>query len=97
MRGEHASAEQLAAAATAVRRWTTIVTGGPGTGKTTTVARMLALVADQAAARGERISVALTAPTGKAASRLQEAVTKELDDPGPAYPTRSPCSAGRRA
>jgi exodeoxyribonuclease V alpha subunit len=78
VRGERASDEQLAAAAAAVRRWTTIVTGGPGTGKTTTVARMLALVADQAAARGERISVALTAPTGKAASRLQEAVTEEL-------------------
>ena len=61
-----------------MRRWTTILTGGPGTGKTTTVARMLALLADQAAARGERISVALTAPTGKAASRLQEAVTAEL-------------------
>ncbi len=78
VRGEHASAEQLTAAAAAVRRWTTIVTGGPGTGKTTTVARILALVADQAAARGERISVALTAPTGKAASRLQEAVNEEL-------------------
>jgi exodeoxyribonuclease V alpha subunit len=78
VRGEHASDEQLVAAAAAVRRWTTIVTGGPGTGKTTTVARMLALIADQAAARGDRISVALTAPTGKAASRLQEAVTNEL-------------------
>jgi exodeoxyribonuclease V alpha subunit len=78
VRGEHASDEQLAAAAAAVRRWTTIVTGGPGTGKTTTVARMLALLADQAVARGERLSVALTAPTGKAASRLQEAATDEL-------------------
>jgi exodeoxyribonuclease V alpha subunit len=77
-RGTHASDEQLAAAAAAVRRWTTIVTGGPGTGKTTTVARMLALVADQASARGERISVALTAPTGQAARRLQEAVIEEL-------------------
>ncbi|MEO6511755.1 MAG: exodeoxyribonuclease V subunit alpha [Nocardioides sp.] len=78
VRGEHASAEQLDAAAAAVRRWTTIVTGGPGTGKTTTVARVLALAADQAAARGERISVALAAPTGKAASRLHEAVNEEL-------------------
>jgi exodeoxyribonuclease V alpha subunit len=78
VRGTRASEEQLAAAAAAVRRWTTVVTGGPGTGKTTTVARMLALIADQAVARGERISVALTAPTGKAASRLQEAVSGEL-------------------
>jgi len=78
VRDGHASDEQMAASTAAVRRWTTILTGGPGTGKTTTVARMLALLADQAAARGERISVALTAPTGKAASRLQEAVTAEL-------------------
>ncbi len=78
VRGDHASDEQLAAAEAAVRRWTTILTGGPGTGKTTTVARMLALLADQAVARGERISVALTAPTGKAASRLHQAVTEEL-------------------
>ncbi len=62
----------------AVRQWTTVVTGGPGTGKTTTVARMLALVADQAAARGGRASIALSAPTGKAAARLQEAVEGEL-------------------
>ncbi len=75
---DHASDEQVAAAEAAVRRWTTIVTGGPGTGKTTTVARMLALLADQAVARGVRLSVALTAPTGKAASRLQEAVSDEL-------------------
>ena len=74
MRGGHASDEQVAAAESAVRGWTTILTGGPGTGKTTTVARVLALLADQAASRGERLSVALSAPTGKAASRLQEAV-----------------------
>jgi exodeoxyribonuclease V alpha subunit len=78
VQGDTASPEQLAAAAASVRRWTTVVTGGPGTGKTTTVARMLALVADQAVARGERISVALAAPTGKAASRLQEAVSQQL-------------------
>jgi exodeoxyribonuclease V alpha subunit len=78
VRGEHASPAQMTAAETAVRRWTTILTGGPGTGKTTTVARMLALLADQAVGRGERLTVALTAPTGKAASRLQEAVSEEL-------------------
>ena len=36
------------------------------------------LLADQAAARGERLSIALAAPTGKAATRLQEAVVTEL-------------------
>ena len=46
----------------AVRQWTTVITGGPGTGKTTTVARLLALLADQADHRGERLSVALSRP-----------------------------------
>jgi exodeoxyribonuclease V alpha subunit len=72
------SEEQLEAAVRAVRQWTTVITGGPGTGKTTTVARMLALLADQADHHGDRLSVALTAPTGKAAARLQEAVETEL-------------------
>ncbi len=73
------SAEQRTAAAAAAGRWTTVLTGGPGTGKTTTVARMLVLLADQAAADGGRLSVALAAPTGKAATRLQEAVLEGLD------------------
>jgi exodeoxyribonuclease V alpha subunit len=79
VRGDHLSPEQEAAAVRAVRQWTTVLTGGPGTGKTTTVARLLALVADQAEQRGRRLSIALTAPTGKAAARLQEAVVAELD------------------
>ncbi|MFC5177551.1 exodeoxyribonuclease V subunit alpha [Nocardioides taihuensis] len=74
----HLSDEQRDAAVAAVRQWTTVITGGPGTGKTTTVARMLALLADQADRRGSRLSVALSAPTGKAAARLQEAVETEL-------------------
>ena len=70
-------AEQRAAIAAAARRWTTVLTGGPGTGKTTTVAGLLAVLADQAAVRGERLSIALAAPTGKAAARLQESVDHE--------------------
>lgn len=77
--------EQRAAALMAARRWTTVLTGGPGTGKTTTVARLLALVAEQHEARhGQPPRVALAAPTGKAATRLQESVAREaarLDDP----------------
>jgi exodeoxyribonuclease V alpha subunit len=67
-------AEQRAAALAAVRQWTTVLTGGPGTGKTTTVAGLLALLTDQAEATGQRLRIALTAPTGKAAARLQQAV-----------------------
>lgn len=84
IRGHHLSEQQERAAVGAVGRSTTVLTGGPGTGKTTTIARLLVLLADQAAARGERFSVALTAPTGKAATRLQEAVLAELADLDPA-------------
>lgn len=65
-------AEQRAASELAARSWTTVLTGGPGSGKTTTVARLLALLADQTGDAPLRI--ALSAPTGKAAARLQEAV-----------------------
>ena len=69
---------QRLAAATAVLRRLTVVAGGPGTGKTTTVARILALLADQAASAGlPSPLVALAAPTGKAAARLEEAVHAE--------------------
>ena len=55
-----------------------MVAGGPGTGKTTTVARILALLDEQAAAAGRPPPrVALAAPTGKAAARLEEAVHAE--------------------
>ncbi|HSP39637.1 MAG TPA: exodeoxyribonuclease V subunit alpha [Frankiaceae bacterium] len=65
---------QRLAAAVAAMSWGTVLAGGPGTGKTTTVARLLALLADQP---GERLRIALAAPTGKAAARLQEAVRTE--------------------
>jgi len=65
--------QRLAAAACATG-WVTVVAGGPGTGKTTTVARLVALLHD-VLARPPR--VALAAPTGKAAARLQEAVADE--------------------
>ncbi|RHW23965.1 exodeoxyribonuclease V subunit alpha [Nocardioides immobilis] len=63
--------EQRAAALAAARQWTTVLTGGPGTGKTTTVAGLLALLTQQA---DRPLRIALTAPTGKASARLQQAV-----------------------
>jgi exodeoxyribonuclease V alpha subunit len=67
--------EQRAAAEVALSQAVTVLTGGPGTGKTTTIARLLALVAEQAELAGSsRPRIALAAPTGKAAARLQEAV-----------------------
>jgi exodeoxyribonuclease V alpha subunit len=62
--------QQLAAAVSALSR-VTVLAGGPGTGKTTTVAKLLALLRDQP---GPAPRVALAAPTGKAAARLAEAV-----------------------
>ncbi|HEX3004543.1 MAG TPA: exodeoxyribonuclease V subunit alpha [Angustibacter sp.] len=73
------SQQRVAAAATALSRFT-VLTGGPGTGKTTTVARVLAVLQ---AVSGGGLRIALAAPTGKAAARLQEAVRAqlaELDD-----------------
>ena len=69
---------QRRAASTAVERRLAVVAGGPGTGKTTTVARILALLHEQAASLGQPPPrVALAAPTGKAAARLAEAVHAE--------------------
>ncbi|CAL1241572.1 exodeoxyribonuclease V subunit alpha [Candidatus Methylocalor cossyra] len=72
--------QQKLAAAVAVLRRFCIITGGPGTGKTSTVVRILAALQAQA---GDRpLSIALAAPTGKAAARLQEAVrSARLDLP----------------
>ncbi len=73
----------------AVLRGMSIIAGGPGTGKTTTVARVLALIDEQASAAGRRPPlVALAAPTGKAAARLEEAVKEEAQ--------RLPISAEQR-
>ncbi|MBU0485658.1 MAG: exodeoxyribonuclease V subunit alpha [Proteobacteria bacterium] len=63
---------QAIAALAAVRKSFCVIAGGPGTGKTTTVAKILALIVEQAA--GKPLRIALAAPTGKAASRLQESI-----------------------
>lgn len=71
--------EQRIAAEIALSQGVTVLTGGPGTGKTTTVARLLVLLADQAEFGGRsRPRIALAAPTGKAAARLAEAVHREV-------------------
>ncbi len=72
--------EHRDAARIALSQWTTVLTGGPGTGKTTTVAALLALLSEQASLAGRPgPRIALAAPTGKAAARLQEAVQAEID------------------
>lgn len=77
------SEEQREAARIALAQWITVLTGGPGTGKTTTIAGLLALLAGQAeAAGGPAPRIALAAPTGKASARLQEAVRLEIANLG---------------
>ena len=67
---------QKVAAFAALRQKFCIITGGPGTGKTWTVARLLALLLEQPG--GDNLQVKLAAPTGKAAARLQEALAHSL-------------------
>jgi len=69
---------QRLAAAMAVTGPITVISGGPGTGKTRTVARTLALAHLVGRARGRPPRVALAAPTGKAAARMGEAVAGEI-------------------
>ena len=77
-RADGALDRQALAAAAALRRRALFVAGGPGTGKTYTAARLLALaLADAPATR-----VALAAPTGKAAGRLSESIAEALGELG---------------
>ena len=70
---------QARAADNAVRHRLTLLTGGPGTGKTTTVARILLLLQDAARHAGTSPPrIALAAPTGRAAARLGEAIDATL-------------------
>ncbi|WP_263146316.1 exodeoxyribonuclease V subunit alpha [Pseudomonas sp. RIT-PI-AD] len=63
---------QRLAAAQAVRRNLAVISGGPGTGKTTTVVRLLAALLEQPSERP--LAIGLGAPTGKAAARMAEAI-----------------------
>ena len=63
---------QRVAALAAVTRRFSVISGGPGTGKTSTVVKVLALLLEQQG--GESCRIALAAPTGKAAARLKESI-----------------------
>lgn len=69
---------QRQAASVALRRRVTVLAGGPGTGKTYTVARLLAAAHEIAEEMGAPLEVALAAPTGKAAARMTEAVRQAV-------------------
>lgn len=65
---------QKIAAAAALWSRLCVISGGPGTGKTTTVVKILALLLEQGG--GEQLRIALAAPTGKAAARLRESIRR---------------------
>lgn len=62
---------QKLAAAVALGRGFSVISGGPGTGKTSTVVKILAALLET---EGPALRIGLAAPTGKAAARLQESV-----------------------
>ena len=70
---------QKLACAMALRASLTVITGGPGTGKTYTAARLLALVFAMST-EPQRLRVALAAPTGKAAARLRQSIDTSLQE-----------------
>ena len=69
---------QKLACALATRGAFSIVTGGPGTGKTTAVVRLLALLQAPAVEAGAPLRIRLAAPTGKAAARLTESISLQV-------------------
>ena len=73
------SQDQRAACRLAAQRALSVITGGPGTGKTTTVVRVLAILQSLAERAGlPPLRIALAAPTGKAAARLSESIASQV-------------------
>jgi exodeoxyribonuclease V alpha subunit len=70
---------QKVACAVALRSGLTVITGGPGTGKTYTAARLLALLL-ALDPQPERLRIAVAAPTGKAAARLKQSIDSALQE-----------------
>jgi len=69
--------QKVASLTAAIKRFC-VISGGPGTGKTYTVAKILALLLEQA--RGEKLRIFLCAPTGKAAAKLSESIKKAKEE-----------------
>ena len=76
VKGEGINWQKIAAAVASLRHFS-VITGGPGTGKTFTVTKVLALLLEQAP--GQTLQIYLAAPTGKAAARLKESLELAKD------------------
>ncbi|MDX1673030.1 MAG: exodeoxyribonuclease V subunit alpha [Balneolaceae bacterium] len=77
--GEREIDWQKVAALTSVLNRFSVISGGPGTGKTYTVFKILALLIDQQDTGDRPIRIALAAPTGKAADRITQAINRERE------------------
>ena len=80
--GEKAKIEihwQSVAAAIAAKGSFSVISGGPGTGKTTTVIHLLALLQQMALEAGHKLRIRMAAPTGKAAARLTESLIHAME------------------
>ncbi len=88
---ENLDPDQRAAVITAATRRFCVISGGPGSGKTSTVVRILAVLL----ARNPEYRIALAAPTGKAAARMMESIRSNIENQGhtdilrPALPTEA--------
>ncbi|BDZ59797.1 AAA family ATPase [Barrientosiimonas endolithica] len=94
--GRHDPVEQRAAARVAVTRGTTVLTGGPGTGKTTTVARLLALLVEQAEQRPGATGCASPCAPPPPGPRPSCATPSPAPPPTCPRPTRPASRASRR-
>lgn len=81
---------QTVGAALAARSAFTVISGGPGTGKTTTVVRLLGLLQSLALERGRGLRIHLAAPTGKAAARLTESISAAVNQLDPTLAAQIP-------
>jgi exodeoxyribonuclease V alpha subunit len=70
---------QKVAAALALKKRLCVISGGPGTGKTTTVLRLLAALYTAEGNSANKLRIRLAAPTGKAAARMQESIRHNLE------------------
>lgn len=73
---QHETDWQKIAAETALEKGLTIISGGPGTGKTSTVSKIIVLLLQVV---DHKLKIGLTAPTGKAAMRLQLSIGGSID------------------
>jgi len=69
--------QKVASLTAAIKRFC-VISGGPGTGKTYTVAKILAILLEQA--RDDKLRIFLCAPTGKAATKLGESIKKAKEE-----------------